>query len=157
MTETLFLSMSGVTITALVLGMAMFMPLLYGNHTFNSFSFLSVLFLSWGVVMGACLYLAIDAPGLYTRVTGTPQPVRIRSLHYFSGLLGLDPTLRVDTDRGVFLLDSDAPVPDSGTLYVSTRRRFFGHSTRKFLCLNQAECWALKDEFNEVAKPNSTR
>jgi len=87
-----------------------------------------------------------DDPGLYTRTLGVPQAAQIQQLTYLTGFLGRTNRVRVDTSRGVYVLDSDARVPRAGDVYIVQRLRDWG-AARTFLCRDatQTHCWAERE------------
>lgn len=98
----------------------------------------------WVIVMLYCTLLTfhMDDPGLYTRTLGAPLQAKVEGLMYMTGVMGQG-RVRVDTDKGVYLLSSDALVPRSGEVYLVKRRRPWG-DPRMFLCLTAEadQCWA---------------
>jgi len=88
-----------------------------------------------------------DDSGLYTRTRGTPHAAQVEQLTYLTGFLGRTNRVRVDTDKGVFVLGSDVRVPRTGAIYIVKRQRDWGHAERTFLCLDatQARCWAERE------------
>ncbi|HVA55137.1 MAG TPA: hypothetical protein VNI53_04965 [Gammaproteobacteria bacterium] len=112
----------------------------------GGWEFLWVLALLFACLLGAIAWWQSTEPGLYTRTTGSPIATTVTGLTYLNGPLGQTSRLRVDTDHGVFFLDASAPIPKTGTVYLITRERKWGTSTRTFLCLHAAgtHCWAVQ-------------
>ena len=111
----------------------------------GGWEYLWVLALFFACVLGAIAWGQSTEPGLYTRNAGPATTTTVTGITYLNGLLGQTSRLRVDTDRGVFFLDPSAPIPKTGTVYLVTRERKWGTSTRTFLCLDAgaAHCWAV--------------
>jgi hypothetical protein len=101
------------------------------------------------LVMIAAMFLALgvglqaDAPGLYNHTLTVPQEAKVEGLNYIGGSLWQESLVRVDTDKGSFLMESDALIPHTGDVYLVKRRRPWG-DPRMFLCLSAAanQCWA---------------
>jgi len=93
------------------------------------------------LVLFVVLVFYIDDPGLYTRTLGAPQAAQVEELTYMTGPRGRG-QVRVDTDKGTYLLRSDALVPHSGKVYIVERKRPWGEP-RAFVCLSAAatQCW----------------
>jgi len=94
------------------------------------------------------MVLTLDSndPGLYTRTLGKPQVAQIQGLTFMTGFLGRTNRVRVDTNAGVYVLNSDARIPRSGAVYIIQRKKPWGDA-RTFLCPDprQAQCWAERD------------
>jgi len=112
----------------------------------GGWEYLWVLALFFACLLGAIAWGQSTEPGLYTRTTGSPTATTVTGLTYLNGVLGQTSRLRVDTDHRVFFLDASAPIPKTGTVYLITRERQWGTSTRTFLCLHAAgaHCWAVQ-------------
>ena len=97
------------------------------------------------LVLFVVLVFYIDDPGLYIRTLGAPQAAQVEELTYMTGPRGRG-QVRVDTDKGTYLLRSDALVPHSGKVYIVERKRPWGVA-RTFLCLRAdgTRCWAQWD------------
>ena len=95
------------------------------------------------LLYGTGLIFFADDPGLYTRTLGPPQEAKVEGLTYIGGSLWQKSHVRVDTDKGSFLFDSDALIPHTGEVYLVRRQRPWG-DPRLFLCLTPMEikCWA---------------
>lgn len=95
------------------------------------------------LLYGTGLIFFADDPGLYTRTVGPTQEARVEGLTYIGGSLWQESHVRVDTDKGSFLFDSDALIPHTGEVYLVRRQRPWG-DPRLFLCLTPMEikCWA---------------
>ena len=93
------------------------------------------------LVLFVVLMFYTDDPGLYTRTLGAPQVAQVKELTYITGPRGWG-QVRVDTDKGTYLLRSDALVPHSGKVYIVERQRPWGEP-RAFVCLSAAaiQCW----------------
>jgi len=114
----------------------------------GGWEFLWVLALLFACVLGAIAWGQSTEPELYTRSAGSPTATTVTGLTYLNGALGQTSQLRVDTDHGVFFLDASAPIPKTGTVYLITRQRQWGTSTRTFMCLHAAGalCWAVQSD-----------
>ena len=84
-------------------------------------------------------------PSTYTRQVGLPQAVQVEHLDFIAGTLGFSSVVRVDTDRGIYFLNSYTPIPKAGTIYAIERRKFWGTDTQEFLCLSASliQCWPI--------------
>ena len=93
------------------------------------------------LVLFVVLVFYTNDPGLYTRTLGAPQTAQVEELTYITGPRGRG-QVRVDTDKGAYLLSSDALVPRSGKVYIVERKRPWGQP-RAFVCLSAAatQCW----------------
>lgn len=114
----------------------------------GGWEYLWVLALIFACGLGLIAWEQSMEPGLYTRIEGPATATTVTGLTYLNGPLGQTSQVRVDTDRGVFFLDASAPIPKTGTVYLITRERKWGTSTRMFLCLHAvaAHCWAVKTD-----------
>ena len=114
----------------------------------GAWEYLWVLALLFACVLGAIAWGQSTEPELYTRSAGSPTAATVTGLTYLNGALGQTSQLRVDTDHGVFFLDTSAPIPKTGTVYLITRQRQWGTSTRTFMCLHAAGalCWAVQSD-----------
>ena len=112
----------------------------------GGWEYLWVLALLFACALGAIAWGQSQEPELYTRTAGPPTTTTVTGITYLNGLLGQTSQVRVDTDRGVFFLDASAPIPKTGTVYLLTREREWGTSTRTFICLHAtaAHCWAIQ-------------
>jgi len=90
-----------------------------------------------------------DAPGLYTHTLSAPQEAKVEGLTYIGGSVWQESLVRVDTDKGSFLLESGALIPHAGEIYLVKRQRPWG-GPRLFLCLTPMEikCWAASQPRN---------
>lgn len=104
-------------------------------------------FVWFAAILSVFILLAIstDDPGLYTCTLGAPREAQVEELTYMTGYWGRG-RVRVDTDKGAYLLSSDALVPRSGEIYIIQRKKPWG-APRTFLCLSASEkrCWAQSD------------
>ena len=139
---------------AIVLGaggvVLMILRLIFAKRP-GGWEYLWMLALLFACVLGLLASLQSMESGLYTRTVGPPIAASVTGLTYLDGALGRTSQLRVDTDRGIFFLDASAPIPKAGTVYLITRERKWGTSTRTFMCLHAvaAHCWAVQiDEGN---------
>ena len=84
-----------------------------------------------------------DAPGIYNHTLTAPQEAKVEGLTYIGGSQWQGSLVRVDTDKGSFLFDSDALIPHTGEVYLVKRQRPWG-DPRMFLCLTAmaTQCWA---------------
>lgn len=111
---------------------------LHGADSLWFFAFLA------GILFGAFAYSLSDGPGLYTRQVGSPVAATISHLTFLNGALGSTDWVRVDTDRGVYMLHARALVPASGTIFIVQRKKTWNQDERTFLCLKATPsvCWA---------------
>ena len=134
---------------AIVLGaggiVLMMLRLIFAKRP-GGWEYLWILALFFACLLGAIAWGQSTEPGLYTRTESTPTTTTVTGLTYLNGPLGQTSQVRVDTDHGVFFLDAGAPIPKTGTVYLMTRERKWGTSTRTFLCLHAAaaHCWAVQ-------------
>jgi|SRR5579859_7630224 len=104
---------------------------------------------SWVVAALASIVLAAAAadlypdPTMFTQTSQPPVPITVTHVTYLDGLLGRTDRMRVDTDRGIYFVTADAPIPRSGPVYRAMRERPWGGVTRTFLCLDRQgqACW----------------
>jgi len=134
---------------AIVLGaggiVLMMLRLIFAKRP-GGWEYLWILALFFACLLGAIAWGQSTEPELYTRAAGPATATTVTGLTYLNGVLGQTSRLRVDTDRGVFFLDASAPIPKTGSVYLLTREREWGTSTRTFMCLHAAaaHCWAVQ-------------
>jgi hypothetical protein len=116
---------------------------LYFGHRYTGWDMLLTMSIPLALIMGAFAGNVADDPGLYTQTVGHIVPVTVSRLTFLTGVLGRTTSVRVDTDRGVYFLSAEAPVPESGTVYRVQRRKSWNSDTRTFLCSTLAarHCW----------------
>lgn len=97
-----------------------------------------------GMICAAVAGDLSDGPGLNTRTLGAPEPATVSHLTFLNGTFGYTNRLRVDTDHGVYLLDADALIPETGTVYIVHRAKRWNDDQKTFLCLEAtaSTCWA---------------
>ncbi|MGA9853859.1 MAG: hypothetical protein WBR29_01100 [Gammaproteobacteria bacterium] len=128
----------------LFITMPIFLIVRFERYKRTGFSdMLAVFMFLGGMFVFTALLFYTDDPGLYTRTLGPPQEAKVEGLTYIGGSLLQDSLVRVDTDKGSFLFDTDALIPHTGQVYLVRRQRPWG-DPRLFLCLTPkaTQCWA---------------